>query len=379
MAEESEDGQEKSEEPTARKLEKAREDGQLPRSKELSTSVVLIVGALTLVAMGPYAITRLSIMTKYNLAFDRQAATDPALMFAHLSESFLDALLSVTPMLIALLIASIAGPISLSGWNFSTKAISPNLGKLNPLKGIKRMFSMNALMELLKGWAKVIVVSVMAGLVFWFQFDAIRGLLREPHLLGMKHLMETLAWAFLLICASTLIIAAIDIPFQIQSHIKKMRMTLQEVKDEYKNTEGKPEVKSKIRQLQREISQRQMMTNVPDADVVITNPDHFAVALKYKPNEMPAPILVAKGADLMAEKIKEVAREYKIPILQIPPLARSIYHFTEIDDEIPEGLYLAVAQVLAYIYQMEQWAKGRAPKPEDKPEYPVPDDLRWDG
>jgi len=378
MAEE-ESGQEKSEEPTSRKLEKAREEGQLPRSRELGTSAVLITGALGLIVFGPFIVTNVVKIAAFNFEFDRQAATDPAVMLAHLAMSAKQAGFMLIPVMVMLLLAAILGPICLSGWNFSSKAITPKLSKLNPLSGIKRMVSLNALMELAKGWAKVLVIGFFAALILISQFDRIRWLIKEHYLQGMDHLGVILGWSFLLLCVATLIIAAIDVPFQVYSHTKKMRMTLQEVKDEYKNTEGKPEVKAKIKQLQREISQRQAMSQVPDADVVITNPDHFAVALKYKPNEMPAPILLAKGADLMAEKIKEIAVEYKIPIVEAPALARSIFHFTDIDQEIPEGLYLAVAQVLAYVFQLSQWQKGFGPKPGPMPDFLVPDDLQWGG
>ncbi len=377
MAEE-DSSQEKTEEPTERKLQKAREDGQLARSKELATSVVLIVSALSLILFGHFLVKAIYQIAIYNFSFERDAAFDYRYLFAHLSDSLQEGFTSLIPIFILLLVAAIVGPISLSGWNFSSKAIAPKFDRMDPLKGVKRMVSKEALMELLKGWAKVLVVATASVLAFAYHVEDIQALVHESIENGMLHLMHILLWAFFIICCSSLAIAAIDVPFQVTSHTQKMRMTMQEVKDEFKNTEGKPEVKSKLRQLQREASQRQMMGNIPDADVVITNPDHFAVALKYKPNEMPAPLLVAKGADEVAEKIKEIAREYNIPVICIPPLARSIFHFTKIDEEIPEGLYLAVAQVLAYVYQVNQWKKGFGQKPQGQPDYPIPDDLRWD-
>jgi len=377
MAEE-DSAQEKSEEPTAKKLEKSREEGQLPRSKDLSTSVVLIASVLSVIAFGPIMVLKVTQIAKFNFQFDRQAAIDKNLMLAHLNHSAMEGFISLIPLFTVLLIAAIAGPILVSGWNFSAKSISPKFSKMNPLSGLKKMVSTHALVELLKAWAKVLVVGIGAILVIISQFNDIRWIVREDVFQGMEHVTSILFWSIFFICCSTLVIAAIDVPFQLYSHNKKMKMTLQEVKDEYKNTEGKPEVKARVRQLQREVSQRKMMSQVPDADVIITNPDHFAVALKYTPNEMPAPVLLGKGTDLVAEKIKEIAKEYNIPIVQSPPLARSIYHFTEIGQEIPEGLYMAVAQILAYIFQLNQYQSGYAQKPGDLPDFDIPEDLRFD-
>lgn len=377
MAEE-DSAQEKTEEPTSKKLEKSREEGQLPRSKDLATSIVLITSALSVIIFGPAMVLKITQVAKFNFQFDRQAAIDQNLMLAHFNQSAIEGFVSVIPLYITLLIAAVVGPIMVSGWNFSIKSITPKFSKMNPFSGLKKMVSSHALIELLKAWAKVIVVGIGSILVIISQFNDIRWIVREDVFQGMEHATSILFWAIFFISCSTLVIAAIDVPFQIYSHNKKMKMTLQEIKDEYKNTEGKPEVKARVRQLQREVSQRQMMSQVPDADVIITNPDHFAVALKYTPNEMPAPILLGKGTDLVAEKLKEIAREYKIPIVQSPPLARSIYHFTEIGQEIPEGLYMAVAQILAYIFQLNQYQKGYAAKPGDLPDFDIPDDLRYD-
>ncbi|AJQ96311.1 flagellar biosynthesis protein FlhB [Gynuella sunshinyii] len=376
---EDDSGQDKSEEPTTRKLEKAREEGQLPRSRELATAIVLIASGIALLVFGAQVSTKVLEIARFNFSFDKQAAFDPNMLFAHFERSIADGFIVLIPIFAILLLAAVLGSTLLSGWNFSSKVLAPKFDRLNPLSGLKRMFSVNSLVELLKGWAKVLIVATGAALVVTLKVEDIRSLLFESVGEGVHHLALIILWSFILISCATLLIALIDVPFQIRSHMKKMRMTLQEIKDEYKNTEGKPEVKARIRRMQREMSQRKMMSNVPDADVVITNPDHFAVALKYKPKENAAPILLAKGADLMAEKIKEIAKEHKIPIITIPPLARSIYHFTKIDQEIPEGLYLAVAQILAYVYQLNQWRKGYAPKPEKRPDVQVPEDLRWDG
>lgn len=377
MAEE-DSSQEKSEEPTEQKQKKAREDGTVARSKELNTSAILLASAVGFLVFGPNLARSLMGIMTFNFSFDPHASWDTAVAMNYLTTSGYEAMKALVPLFILLLVAALFGPIGLGGWNFATKALAPKGSRINPLAGLKRMFSMNALVELLKGWGKILIVGTVAVIVlFGLKHDFI-SMVFEPTGPSIRHAAVVLAWTFLLLCCSTLIIAALDIPFQIHSHTKKLRMTMQEVKDEYKNTEGKPEVKSKIRQLQREMADRRMMSDVPDADVVITNPTHYAVALKYEPSSMPAPVLLAKGADQMALKIREVANEYKIPVMEAPALARSVYHHTEIGQEIPEGLYVAIAQILAYVYQTEEWKKGRAPKPGAKPNFPIPNDLKED-
>jgi len=280
--------------------------------------------------------------------------------------------------LLLVLFAALLGPLGVGGWIFSTKALAPKMNRLNPFSGLKRMFSANSLVELLKSWAKVLVVGLVAWLVLNAYFEDAMLLQHkdtEPAVRGAVHII---IWSVIFLCLSTAVIAIIDVPWQIYSHTKKLRMTMQEIKDEYKESEGRPEVKGRIRQLQREVSQRRMMADVPTADVVITNPTHFAVALKYESDMMRAPTLVAKGSDQVAMKIREIAKENNVPQMQAPPLARALYTHGKIGEEIPEGLYVAVAQVLAYIYQMDLYVKGRGPKPERKPDMPIPRDLRVD-
>jgi flagellar biosynthetic protein FlhB len=377
MAEE-DSSQEKTEEPTARKKEKAAEEGNIARSKELNTSAILVSAAVGLLIFGPALGQQLLETMAFNFSFDRQASWDTQVALSYLEVSFVEAMWSLLPFFLLLLVAAFFGPIGLGGWNFSTKAIAPKGSRINPLSGIKRMFSLNSLVELLKGWGKVLIVGTVSVIVLIGLKNSFISMVFEPTGPSVRHAAIILAWTFLLICCSTIIIAIVDIPFQIYSHTKKLKMTMQEVKEEYKNTEGKPEVKSKIRQLQREMANRRMMADVPDADVVITNPTHYAVALKYDPQGMPAPVLLAKGVDETAMKIREIAGEYKIPVMEMPALARSIYHHTDIGDEIPEGLYIAVAQVLAFVFQTDQWKKGQAPKPERKPSVNIPDDLKSD-
>lgn len=376
MAEDS--GQEKSEEPTARRLDKAREEGQAPRSKELNTTMVLLLGALGLLAFGPWMAEHINHIARFSFSLEREAAFDQSIMYAHLGASLWQATLALTPWLILVLLAALFGPLGVGGWIFSTKALAPKLDRLNPLSGLKRMFSMNSLVELVKSWAKVLVVGLMAWLVLSAYFEDAMLLQHkeaEPAVSGAVHII---IWSVIFLCLSTVVIAIADVPWQIYSHTKKLRMTMQEIKDEYKESEGRPEVKGRIRQLQREASQRRMMADIPTADVVITNPTHFAVALKYESDMMRAPTLVAKGSDQVAMKIREIAKENNVPQMQAPPLARALYTHGKIGEEIPEGLYVAVAQVLAYIYQMDLYIKGRGPRPERKPDMPIPRDLRVD-
>jgi len=377
MAEE-DPSQEKTEEPTSKKLEKTREDGDVVRSKELNTSAILLVSAICILVFGPLMGNTLMEIMRFCFDFDARASWDTNISGEYFLAALYSAFTALLPFFGLLLLTSVAAPISLGGWNFSTKALAPKGSRMNPFSGLKRMFSLNSLVELLKGWGKVIVVATSAILVLVGLKDEFLSMIFQPTENAIVHASRLLAWSFLLMASSTLIIALIDIPFQIFSHAKKLRMTMQEIKDEHKSTEGKPEIKAKIRQLQHEMANRRMMSDVPEADVIITNPTHYAVALSYKPHEMPAPLMVAKGVDEVALKIREIGGEYNVPILELPALARSIYHHSEIGGEIPEGLYIAVAQVLAYVYQVDLWKKGQAREKPQKPTYPIPADLRKD-
>jgi flagellar biosynthetic protein FlhB len=372
---EGDSSQEKSEEPTARKLEKARDDGQIPRSKELSTSLVLIVGAMSLWGFGEVIFDGARNIITYNFMLEREQIFDEKQMIKHLAASALESMLSIAPVMIALVVAAIFGPLALGGWMFSGKSLMPKASRISPIAGLKRMFGMKALVELLKSWAKVLTIAFCTvGLFYWLKDDLLY-INREPTEPAIIHAVQLVMIGALVLAVSTLLVSIIDVPFQIYDFTKKMKMSLQEVKDEHKDTEGKPEVKQRVRRLQYEMSQRRMMDDVPDADVVITNPTHYSVALKYSSDSMGAPILVAKGFDEMAFKIREIAKHHKVPVIESPSLARSIYTYTSIGKEIPEGLYIAIAQVLAYVYQLDQYFKGLGPKPK-QPIFPVPTHLR---
>jgi len=378
VAEENDSSQDKTEEATPRKLEKAREEGQAPRSKELSTMAVLMARAAGLLMFGNMIARALEDAMKHSFQIPREAIFDTKQMVIYLAQATAEAAWALGPFMALLLLAAIVGPIGLGGWLFSGKAAMPKFSRLDPLKGLKRMFSLKSLVELGKAILKVLLVGTVAILVLKAWTPDLLQIGMEPIKQAMQHATMTVAWAFLIMSAATIVIAAIDVPFQLFDYKKNMRMTKQEVKDEYKDTEGKPEVKGRLRQLQREMAYRRMMQDVPTADVVITNPTHYAVALKYDGKSMGAPIVVAKGADHISFKIREVAAANNVEILSSPPLARAVYHSTEIGDEIPAGLYMAVAQVLAYVFQLRQFRKGQGPRPDKLRDVPIPEDLRRD-
>jgi len=355
---ENEDGQEKSEAATPKRLEDARRKGQVPRSRELTTTAMLFMGAMTLMLMGEAMIEQLGAVMSSGLSVERAKVFDPWSVIDILMAAAADGLLLLLPFLLVMLVTALAAPIALGGWSFSVEAMSFKAEKLNPLKGIKRIFAVRGLVELFKALAKFLLIGGIGAGLLWHYLPELMGLGRESVGAGMAHAGHILVQSFIVLSASLILIAAVDVPFQLWDHAKNMKMTLREVKDEHKNTEGKPEVKSRIRQMQREISQSRMMEEIPKADVVITNPTHFAVALRYDADNMTAPIVVAKGVELVASHIRTVAAANKVPLYEAPPLARALYYSTEINQEVSAGLYLAVAQILAYIFQLKASTYG---------------------
>ncbi len=375
---ESEDGQEKSEEPTARKLEKAREEGNIARSKELSGLLLMLGGGVAFLLVADGIAEAIGGVFQTSFTVDRQALMDPKTLPLIFMVSVKEVGLSLLPLFAFLAVAAIVGNVALGGFNLSLKALAPKASRMNPLSGLKKMFSVRSLMELIKTLGKFILVAVTAIYVLYLQMPDLMGLGQEPLLQSIAHAISLLVWGFIWVCLSLAVITIIDIPFQIWNHQQQLKMTKQEIKDEFKDTEGKPEVKGRIRQLQRDMAQSRMMSSVPEADVVITNPTHYSVALKYDASSAPAPILLAKGGDQIAFKIREVAEANNVTMVTAPPLARAVYFTTEINQEIPTELYLAVAQVLAYVYRLNEFQKGRGPRPEPVPDFPIPDSHRFD-
>lgn len=372
------DSQEKTEEASGRKIEKAREEGQVPRSRDLTTSVVLLLGSIALLYYADFMGGKFIDMMRVNFVLSREAIFDPNAMIGHFVSAMFQGMLSMGPFMALMLAASIIGPVALGGWLFSADALMPKLSRMDPMAGLKRMFSMKALIELLKSTIKVGVIIGATILLLKLYAQPMFRLSDEAVNVAIIHSAEISAYATIALSAFTLIIAAFDVPLQIFEYNKKLKMSKQEVKDESKDTDGKPEVKGRIRQLQREMAQRRMMANVPSADVIITNPTHYAVALKYNPESMATPVLLAKGGDNIALKIREIAKAHGVEIIESPVLARAIFHTTELDAEIPAGLYLAVAQVLAYVFQLKSYRKGRGQKPRYPSNIKVPGDMYFD-
>ncbi|WP_065760002.1 flagellar biosynthesis protein FlhB [Pseudomonas defluvii] len=375
---ESESGQDKTEDPTDKRKKDAREKGEIARSKELNTVAVTLAGAGGLLVFGGALAETLMELMRINFTLSREVLIDERSMGIFLLASGKMAILATQPVLLVLLLAAIIGPISLGGFLFAGSSLAPKFSRMNPMSGIKRMFSMHALTELLKALAKFFVILLVALVVLSSDRDDLIAIAHEPLDQAVIHSVQVVGWSALWMAAGLLLIAAVDAPLQLWQAHKKLLMTKQEVRDEYKDSEGRPEVKQRIRQTQREMSQRRMMAAIPEADVVITNPTHYAVALKYDPDKGGAPLLLAKGTDFIALKIREIAGEHKIQILESAALARSIYYSTELEEEIPAGLYLAVAQVLAYVFQVRQYRAGKGKAPDPLKDVPIPPDLRRD-
>lgn len=376
---ESESGQDKTEDPTEKKKTDAREKGEIVRSKELNTLAIMLAGSSALLIFGGALAQDLMELMRQNFSLSREVILDQRSMSNYLMSSGLSALLAIQPIMITLVLAAFLGPISLGGWLFAASSLAPKFSRMNPLAGLKRMFSVKALVELLKAFAKFLIVLIVALTVLSSDIDDLMRIAHEPMEMAIIHCLQVVGWSTLWMSCGLLAIAAVDVPVQLWEGHKKLLMTKQEVRDEHKDQEGRPEVKQRIRQLQREMSQRRMMAAIPEADVVITNPTHYAVALKYDPDKGSAPVLLAKGSDFLALKIREIAVANEVLLLESPALARSIYYSTELEQEIPGGLYLAVAQVLAYVYQIRQYKAGKGKRPDPlKDDLPIPPDLRRD-
>jgi flagellar biosynthetic protein FlhB len=371
-------GQERTEPATPKRLREAREKGQVARSRELSTFAVMVAGSTTLLLLGAGMAGGMQRLFDQLLRVDRAAVFEPGAMTEHFAGAVLSALATFTPFLVLVALAAVLAPLAISGWTFSVEAISFKWEKLDPIKGLGRVFSWRGLMELFKALAKFTVVAVAALLILRTMSQPILGLGAEPIDRALSDAAALLGWGFLGLSLSLLLVVLVDVPFQIWNHARELKMTRQEVRDELKETEGRPEVRGRIRSLQREMAQRRMMAEVPKADVIVTNPTHYAVALRYEAERHGAPLVVAKGMGFVAEQIRRIGTESGVVQLQAPPLARAIYHSTELGQPIPNGLYLAVAQVLAYVYELRRARAARARAPEPPRDLPIPDELQRD-
>ena len=373
MAEESD--LEKTEPASSKRLEQAREEGDVPRSRELSTCAILFAAGGAFWAMGGSMVGQLQQNLIVGLRFERDVAFDFNLMISQIATHLLSVIIAFAPIAGVLMIVAMGSPALIGGWLFSAKALQPNFARLNPIAGLGNMISVRALVELLKAVVKTILVGTVAWMVISHQKEAIFGLALEEMSNSIPHVGRILLMSFISIVGALVAIAAVDAPYQMWQYANKLKMTRQEVIQESKEANGNPQIKAKIRQQQREMARRRMMAEIPTADVVVTNPTHFAVALKYNEGGNRAPKVVAKGADEVAAKIRELAKENKVPLLEAPPLARALYKHTDLGDEIPEALYGAVAEVLAYVYQLRTFRSQGGVRPEVPRELNVPKEL----
>ena len=366
---------ERTEPASPRRLEQAREEGQVARSTEAATFAVVLAGAGALWFYGGRLAVELQALTRGTLGFERAAAFDPELMLELVHARSAEALAAFLPLGIALLVAALAAPLLIGGWVFSPKALQPDLDRLNPASGIGRMFSLTSLATLVRSVVKAALLTAAAAWAGWLLSDSVVELLRlaPPAALAQAARLVGLS-AFALIGAMFLV-AALDVPYQLWSHHRKLRMTREEVRRELKESEGDPQLKARVRSLQREAARRRMMAEVPKADVVVTNPTHYAVALRYREADMRAPRVVAKGALLLAGRIRELALEHGVPVVEAPPLARALYRHAELDRDIPVVLYTAVAEVLAYVHQLRRSVAEGRPTPRAPGEIEVPAGL----
>lgn len=373
----------KTEQPSQRRLDQAREKGQVARSRELSTFAVLLAGAATLWFMGESFLQHMLKSLRDGLTLDRELAFNTGLIIPRLYDLALDALFTFAPFLLVVMLAAAFSPLLLNGWLFSVEALQPQFSKLNPISGIARMFSRNALVELAKAIGKAILVGGVSAWVIWHNKDAVMALGLQSAVSSVPQLGQLIGSSLMLVIGAMMLIVLIDVPFQLWDNNKKLMMTKEEVRQEAKETEGDPMIKGRIRSLQREAARRRMMAAIPTADVVVTNPTHYAVALKYTDaklggqgnKNMSAPVVVAKGSHLLALRIREIARENNILILEAPPLARALHKHTDLGQSIPEALYIAVAEVLAYVYQLRRYEKLGGVRPQEPSNLQVPAGL----
>lgn len=385
MAENETPQSERTEQPTPKRLEDARQRGQIPRSRELSMTCVMLAGAGCFLAMRPFLGGKLQELLALGLVLERREAMDAQALPELFSVAVRLGVTLMAPLWIVLAVAALAGVLGFGGWVFSVEAMKPNLEKLNPVTGLKRVFGWNGLSELGKAMGKFVLVGVVAAVLLWALAAELLSLGRLSVDAGLSKAAWLVALSFAVLSSVLILVAAVDVPFQAWQFKRRLRMTKQEVKDEQKETEGRPELRARIRAAQQEIANRRMMEEVPKADVVATNPTHYAVALRYDANNMRAPQVVAKGADLIALNIRRIAAAHDVPLFEHPPLAQALFHTTSLGEEIPPRLYVAVAQVLTYVYQLQgkglrssgaAAGRGRGqPEPMARPELEIDPDL----
>ncbi|MET0288037.1 MAG: flagellar biosynthesis protein FlhB [Pseudoxanthomonas sp.] len=359
----SEDDQERTEQPSEKRLRDARDQGNIPRSRELATAAVFTSGVIAVMAAGGGIGRSTRDWLKQALTPPRTLLETPHELLPYFGHQILKLMLVMWPLMLVALLTALISPIAMGGFQFNTKSLAPNLGRMNPMAGIKRMWGGESVAELIKSILRVLLVGGAAGLTLWSGMKLLRSLLNMPLELAMSQGVGFALKMLFATAGALALLAAIDAPYQKWNWKRKLMMSREELKREMKESEGSPEVKGKIRQMQHQMSQRRMMEAVPTADVVVVNPTHYAVALKYENGKARAPIVVAKGVDETAFRIREMAEQHKVAILSAPPLARALYREGDLGKEIPVRLYAAVAQVLSYVYQLRNWraAGGQYP------------------
>lgn len=362
--------QERTEQATPKRLEEARKKGQIPRSRDLSAAAVTLAGGVALYMMGGQIAGRLYGLMQRGLTLSREQALDSAHLLPSLGSAAGEGLRACAPVLAIIMLAALLAPLVLGGWSFSGQALMPQFSRLNPLEGVKRIFALRSLIELAKALAKFGIVAVVAVMVLWNDSSSMLALGSEPLEQAIGHAVKLSGQGLLSVTAGLLIVAGIDVPYQLWQYAKQMRMSKEEIRQEYKESEGSPEIKSRIKQMQQRLASQRMMQDVPKADVIVTNPTHFAVALRYDEKRMRAPIVVAKGVDLVAARIRELGTASSVPIFEAPPLARVLYRNVDIGSEVPSSLYVAVAQVLSYVFQLRV-AQRSGVQPPPRPDVEV--------
>ncbi|EOT8830941.1 flagellar biosynthesis protein FlhB [Escherichia fergusonii] len=369
MSDESDD---KTEAPTPHRLEKAREEGQIPRSRELTSMLILLVGVCVIWFGGESLARQLAAMLSAGLHFDHHLINDPNLILGQIILLIKQAMMALLPLITGVVLVAMLSPVLLGGLIFSGKSLQPKFSKLNPLPGIKRMFSAQTGAELLKAILKSTLVGCVAGFYLWHKWPEMMRLMAQSPITAMGNALDLVGLCALLVVLGVIPMVGFDVFYQIFSHLKKLRMSRQDIRDEFKQSEGDPHVKGRIRQMQRAAARRRMMNDVPQADVIVNNPTHYSVALQYDENKMSAPKVIAKGAGLVALRIREIAAEHRIPTLEAPPLARALYRHAEIGQQIPGQLYAAVAEVLAWVWQLKRWRIAGGQRPVKPANLPVP-------
>jgi flagellar biosynthetic protein FlhB len=366
---------EKTEAATPRRLQKAREEGQVARSRELSTFALLSAGFFGVWGMSGSIGEHFQNMLRASLTFDHAGAFETSRMLIGAGAATREGFYALMPILAFTGLAALLSPLALGGWQLSAAGLEPKFSRLDPIAGLGKMFSINGPIQLGMSLAKTLVVGIIGGTAIWNRREEILALATQPLNLALANSVHLIGVCCGMTVAGMLVVAGLDVPYQLWQFHKKLRMTKEEVKREHKESEGDPHIKGKIRQQQRAAARRRMMTNVPKADVVVTNPTHFAVALQYTDGEMRAPKVVAKGVNLVAARIREIAAENNVPLLEAPPLARALYHNVELNQEIPGPLYGAVAEVLAWVFQLRRFNTEGGVKPVAPTGLDVPAEL----